>query len=81
MKYLHKNILTTHQFDYWCKELIEEILTNGKENIDRTGIGTKSVFGYSVDIDVSKSIPITTLKSTPFKNTIRELLWFLNKKI
>lgn len=77
-KYLCKNILDVSQFDYWCKELIEEILTNGKANEDRTGIGTKSVFSYQVDVDVSKSIPITTLKSTPFKNTIRELLWFIN---
>jgi len=73
-----KSVLTPYEFDYWCKDLIADILSNGKDSVDRTGIGTKSLFGYSVAIDVSKSIPITTLKSTPYINTIRELLWFLN---
>lgn len=72
--YKLKNV---HEFDYWCKTLVRNILHSGKDNKDRTGIGTKSLFGHNVSIDVSKSIPITSLKKTPFKNTIRELLWFL----
>lgn len=79
MKVQDKQIYSTNEFDYVAKHLINKVLTKGQDTKDRTGIGTKSIFSEKISIDVSNGIPLTTLKFTPFKNTLRELLWFLNK--
>lgn len=79
MKVQEKQIYTTNQFDYVAKHLINKVLAKGQDNIDRTKVGTKSIFSEKISIDLSDySIPITSLKQTPLKNTIRELLWFIN---
>ncbi|MQR86330.1 thymidylate synthase [Bacillus megaterium] len=58
-------------------ELLEDIMENGIEKEDRTGVGTKSVFGRQLRFDLSKGFPLLTTKRTPFRLVASELLWFL----
>lgn len=58
-------------------ELVDKILETGEDRKDRTGTGTRGVFGERLVIDVSKSFPLLTAKFVPFKAVLSELLWFL----
>ena len=58
-------------------ELLEKIKQEGIEKSDRTGIGTKSIFGYQMRFDLSKGFPILTTKRVPFGLIKSELLWFI----
>ncbi|MFN4181453.1 MAG: thymidylate synthase [Candidatus Paceibacteria bacterium] len=58
-------------------ELLEYLLENGHTKTDRTGTGTKSVFGYQMRFDLSLGFPLLTTKKLPIKAIIHELLWFL----
>lgn len=58
-------------------DTLRVVLEKGKERIDRTGTGTKSIFGTQMRFDISESIPILTTKFVPWKSCIKELLWFL----
>ena len=60
------------------KDLIRDILENGEDKADRTGTGTKAVFGRMLRHDMSKGFPILTGKKIYFKNAKTELLWILN---
>ena len=58
-------------------QLLKQVVENGIERQDRTGTGTKSIFGYQMHFDLRKGFPLLTTKKVHLKSIIYELLWFL----
>jgi thymidylate synthase len=59
-------------------DLLEQVLERGDERIDRTGVGTRSLFGAMLRFDLSDgSVPILTTKRVFWKTAVKEMLWFL----
>ena len=58
-------------------DLLEDILENGDTRADRTGVGTKGVFGRQMRFDLSAGFPLLTTKKLHLRSIIIELLWFL----
>lgn len=58
-------------------DLLKKILETGEDRMDRTGTGTRAIFGETIKIDLSKEFPATTTKKLAWKAVVSELLWFL----
>jgi len=58
-------------------DLVNDVLKNGVEKEDRTGVGVLSVFGRQTRYDISKKFPLLTTKKIHWKSVVGELLWFL----
>lgn len=59
-------------------DLCRHVMKHGSFKMDRTGTGTKSVFGYQMRYDLAEGFPLLTTKKVHLKSIIHELLWFIN---
>ena len=60
------------------QELLERVMVKGRNKDDRTGTGTRSVFGEQIQFDLREGFPLLTTKRVHFKSVVGELLWFLH---
>lgn len=60
------------------QELLRDVVVNGRDRSDRTGVGTRSVFGRQIRFDLRAGFPLLTTKRVHLKSVIAELLWFLS---
>jgi thymidylate synthase len=63
--------------DEQYQRLLQDIIEFGVEKKDRTGTGTKSIFGYTIHHNMRNGFPLLTTKKVPFKTMATELMWFL----
>ena len=66
-----------NNLDKQYQRLLQDILEYGVDKKDRTGTGTKSIFGYTIRHNMAEGFPLLTTKKVAFKTMVTELLWFL----
>jgi thymidylate synthase len=66
-----------NKLDKQYQQLLQDIIDFGVEKKDRTGTGTKSIFGYTIRHNMSEGFPLLTTKKMAWKTMVTELLWFL----
>jgi len=66
-----------NKLDRQYQQLLQDIIDYGVEKKDRTGTGTKSIFGYTIRHNMSEGFPLLTTKKMAWKTMVTELLWFL----
>lgn len=66
-----------HTIDYKYLELVNAVIEHGHDKQDRTGTGTRSLFGGRLEYDMGIGYPLLTTKKMAFKSIVTELLWFL----
>jgi thymidylate synthase len=66
-----------NKLDKQYQQLLQDIIDFGVEKKDRTGTGTKSIFGYTIRHKMSDGFPLLTTKKMAWKTMVTELLWFL----
>jgi thymidylate synthase len=66
-----------NSLDKQYQDLLQSILDYGVEKQDRTGTGTKSIFGYTIRHNMKDGFPLLTTKKMAWKTMVTELLWFL----
>ena len=60
------------------EKLLRHVYENGHQKTERTGVGTRSVFGYQMRFDLSEGFPLVTTKKLHIRSIVHELLWFLS---
>ena len=66
-----------YTFESEYLDLLYSIMEKGEDRIDRTGTGTRALFGLTMNIDLQQGFPLLTTKKLPFRSILSELLWFI----
>lgn len=67
-----------HTSEQQYLDVLQRILDTGIDRMDRTGVGTRSIFGAQMRFDLSKGFPLFTTKKVHFRSIVHELIWFLS---
>ena len=74
---IYRRGVSDYNINHTYSSLCHNIIDQGMEKDDRTGVGTLSIFGQHLRIDLQKGFPLLTTKYIPWKHVIEELLWFI----